>query len=65
MPDKAMEAKEYELVVFSPNDPEDPVNWRLRRKLFVTASICILSFCACVFVPRVWGSELIAEYIGC
>ncbi|KAI0063445.1 MFS general substrate transporter [Artomyces pyxidatus] len=65
MPDKAMEAKEYELVVFSPNDPEDPVNWRLRRKLFVTASICILSFCA-VFGSSAYapGQQQLGEEYG-
>lgn len=48
-----------------PNDPDNPLNWSMRRKAFVTGLLCLLTFSvymgSAIYTP---GVELVAEYFG-
>lgn len=36
--------KDVNLVKFEPNDPENPYNWSLGKKVFTTSMLCVLTF---------------------
>lgn len=41
---KTRTSSDYDVVVFSPNDPDDPRNWSKSKKRRVIALICVLAF---------------------
>lgn len=42
--DEEEKGKDYTLVEFDENDPENPMNWSHAKKFFVTFEICLLTF---------------------
>ncbi|OHF04259.1 multidrug resistance protein [Colletotrichum orchidophilum] len=66
--------KNINLVAFLPNDPENPQNWSLKKKVFVTFQICLLTvgvyigsaiYSAGVLdVMKVFGVSQVAALLG-
>ncbi|KAL1301856.1 hypothetical protein AAFC00_006041 [Neodothiora populina] len=42
--DELEKGQDHRLIEFLENDPQDPQNWSLRKKIFVTFNICLLTF---------------------
>ncbi|KAI9685985.1 MAG: hypothetical protein M1822_003968 [Bathelium mastoideum] len=66
--------KDVHLVTWRPNDPENPQNWSLPKKVFVTVEICLLTFGVYIGsaiysagvqdVERVFGVSEVAATLG-
>ena len=66
--------RDIHLITWRPNDPQNPQNWSLPKKIFVTAEICILTFGVYVGsaiytagiqdVERVFGVSQVAATLG-
>ncbi|KAL9092333.1 MAG: hypothetical protein Q9165_004507 [Trypethelium subeluteriae] len=66
--------RDINLVTWRPNDPENPQNWSLSKKVFVTVEICLLTFGVYIGsaiytagiedVVRVFGVSQVAATLG-